>query len=474
MFCLQSAPFNHAIFLVAFLFLGSLQIPAGAAENTSPPVSIHMPKPINIWYGEKQRFGSPGLTQRWVNIPGRVNYHDQVASLNFSLNGGPEQKLHIGPDSRRLAAPGDFNVEIDANELRTGSNDLRITRILKNNNRDEQHVKLHYQVQSWPLPYTVDWSKMDTIQDAVQVVDGFWQLTGSGIRTTPDKIGYDRTLAIGDAAWSSYEILVPFTVNAIDPSAYASPSSVSPGLGLILHWNGHTDTPVDCGQPHCGWFPVGAIHWYTFPENGPSGLNINTRPITDLSVALPYELEIGTTYLMRSRVEVLPFQTLYYLKVWRKGEEEPTKWSLQQAADRKNPDFGGVLIIAHHVDLTIGNIEAKPVNKGKDILIKEYLILLPLILTIAAGLLFLFLFRGKRKNGRRNAFCIVAFSLAAIALCTYLEPFLPGVLQKYHLNARMTAALYIGFEFSFSLFQAMIWITILLSVFRKDQREANK
>ncbi len=104
---------------------------------------------------------------------------------------------------------------------------------------------------------------------------------------------------------------------------------------------------------------------------------------------LPYELEIGKTYLMRSRVETRLFRTLYFLRIWQQGEKEPEKWSLRETADRNNPDHGGVLIVAHHIDLTIGNIEAIPINNGKETPFSEYLILLPLILTMAAGLLFL-------------------------------------------------------------------------------------
>ncbi len=264
--------FNSTYFLVVFLFLGVHQISNAETADTSLSEESSSSEAINVWYGGEQSFGVPGLAQRWVNIPGRINKTEQHVSLHFELNGGPEQKLHIGPDSRRLAAPGDFNVEIDANELRAGTNDLRITRILKNNARDVQHVKLDYQDQPWPLPYTIDWSNVESIQDAIQIADGLWQLTGSGIRTVPDHIGYDRTLGIGDAGWSSYDILASFTVNAIDSTAYDSPESVRPSLGMILHWNGHTDTPIDCGQPHCGWLPVGAMHWYTIPEDGMPGL----------------------------------------------------------------------------------------------------------------------------------------------------------------------------------------------------------
>lgn len=436
---------------------------------------IQATEAIQVWYGEEQQFGFPGLAQPRVNILGRVSNHDQVSSLSFRVNEGPEQALHSGPDSRRLSASGDFNVEIDPGGLQCGSNSIDIIRILKDKSRDVQHVTVDYQSRPWPLPYRVEWAEVDSIQDAVQVVDGMWKLTESGIRTALDSIGYDRALALGDGTWTSYEVLVPFTLNGIDDSAYDSLASVSPGLGLILHWNGHTDSPIACGQPHCGWFPVGAIHWYTFPKNGLAGFTINTRPINDLSVAFPYVMEVGKTYLLRSKVQTLPFKTRYFLKVWRQGEEEPNEWSLQQTADRKNPDYGGVLLVAHHVDLTFGNVEVKQIPSVKSVPFRDYFTILPQALTLAAGVLFLCVVGLNRKFRDRTRGSIVAFLLAATALWMYLEPLLPAVLRHYPVTAAMSAALYLGYDVSFVFLQVMIWTIILLHIvtlFRENHPES--
>ncbi|MBU1139400.1 MAG: hypothetical protein KKA76_10515 [Proteobacteria bacterium] len=430
---------------------------------------------IQLWYGEEQQFGFPGLAQPRVNIFGRINNHDQVSSLSFSVNEGGEQPLHIGPDSRRLSAPGDFNVEIDAHALQFGNNSINITRILKDKSRDVRHVTVNYQSRPWPLPYRVEWAEVDSIQNAVQVVDGMWEMTKSGIRTAPDSVGYDRALALGDEAWSSYEILVPVTLNGVDSSAYDSPESVRPGLGLILHWNGHTDSPIDCGQPHCGWFPVGAIHWYTFPKNGPGGFAINTRPSNDLSVALPYVLEVGKTYLFRSRVKTFPLKTHYFMKVWPQGEEEPAEWSLQQTADRKNPDHGGVLIVAHHVDLTLGNIAVQPIFSAKSVPFREYLTILPQVLSMAAAFLFLCVAALNKKFRDSNKVSSVAILLIATVLLIYLEPLLPVVLQQYPVTAAMSAALYLGYDVSSVFLQFMIWIIIFsnyFKMFRKKYQES--
>ncbi len=459
------------IFFLSHPFLGNS---AWTGADTLQSEAPQPPETIHVWYGTEQHFGFPGLAQRWINIPGHVDNHEQLASLSFTVNDGPEQTLSIGPDARRLARAGEFNVEIDAEELRPGNNTLSIIKSLKDNSREVKDVAIHYRIQPWPLPYRVDWSAIPNIQETVQVVDGLWQLTDSGLRTAPGHITYDRSLALGDASWSSYEILVGFTVNSVDYSAYGSPESVSPGLGLILHWNGHTDTPVDCGQPHCGWFPAGAIHWYSLPENEAAGFSINTRPISDLSVKLPYPLTVATGYLLRCRVQVFPFRTHYALKIWQEGEEEPDEWSLQRTADRKNPGHGGVLLVAHHLDLTFSTIEVREIIPEQNLPISEYLRFLPQILTMAAALLFLGLTMAGKQCGARNRIIIVVSLLAALTLFISIEPLLPIILERFSFDEKMSAALYIGYDFSYTLLQILIWIVILFNSSRKREQKRSK
>lgn len=186
-------------------------------------------------------------------------------------------------------------------------------------------------------------------------------------------------------------------------------------------------------------------------------------------------MEVGKTYLLRSKVQTLPFKTRYFLKVWRQGEEEPNEWSLQQTADRKNPDYGGVLLVAHHVDLTFGNVEVRPIPSVKSVPFREYFTILPQALTLAAGVLFLCVVGLNRKFRDRTRGSIVAFLLAATALWMYLEPLLPAVLRHYPVTAAMSAALYLGYDVSFVFLQVMIWTIILLHIvtlFRENHPES--
>src|SRR4051794_26157779 len=91
-----------------------------ARKDSSPPV-------IEVWYGSPQAFGQAGISQRWVNVLGNAaDAQSKIVRLDYRLNGGPAVELSLGPDERRLAHAGDFNVEIDPLKLRTGDNEVLI------------------------------------------------------------------------------------------------------------------------------------------------------------------------------------------------------------------------------------------------------------------------------------------------------------------------------------------------------------
>ena len=151
-----------------------------------------------------------------------------------------------------------------------------------------------------------------------QVVDGNWALVPGGVRTT--QVDYDRVLAFGDLLWDDYEVTVPISVHAVDPDGYIFPS-VNPGFGLTMRWTGHTDSPVVCAQPHCGWLPSGAGAWYDIGQDGPLLLD----GLSDSSVTI----EEGDTYYWKMRVETIPGNWIFVLaegmgsRAGRAGDVEP-------------------------------------------------------------------------------------------------------------------------------------------------------
>jgi hypothetical protein len=119
-------------------------------------------QPIDVWYGDHQQFGAPGEAQRWVNILGNVSTAG-LSSLTYTLNGGPAQLLTIGPNGNRLEALGDFNIEIDYDQLNPSPvNDLARIRADYAIGESYTHdVTVAYAGgQQWPTDYIIDWAKV--------------------------------------------------------------------------------------------------------------------------------------------------------------------------------------------------------------------------------------------------------------------------------------------------------------------------
>ena len=174
-------------------------------HNTTPAVAT--PPSIDVWYGQNQTFGAIGQPQTWVNVLGNVSDPVGLPSLSYTLNGGPSQPLSVGPDATRLPSPGDFNVEMPYTSLKPGSNTVIITAVDSSEGLQSQSaVNVQYDSgNTWPLPYSINWSQAGgNINSVAQVVDGNWTIEPDGtVRTL--EVGYDRLIAIGDAAtWKDY------------------------------------------------------------------------------------------------------------------------------------------------------------------------------------------------------------------------------------------------------------------------------
>jgi hypothetical protein len=326
---------------------------ATSADRTFTPTST-LPE-ISIWYGSVQKFGHIGTAQRWVNVLGNVADEDGVASLVYSLNQGPTEPVSLGPDTRRLANPGDFNVEIDRAALVAGQNQVVITATDVLGYSSSETVIIDYAGGNvWPLPYTASWGSTGSVQDVAQVVDGLWTLTPGGLR--PAEVGYDRGVAIGDITWADYEVVVPITLHSIDSDGFDYPSD-GPGLGMLLHWLGHSDDPVPGWQPKAGWEPFGAIGWWRWPTDTSSA----QLEFLGSGYAAPSTPAISVRYLFKMRVESVAGQgTIYKLRVWEDGKSEPAEWNLVYPAGSTNLDRGSVLLLAHHVDATFGEVTVSP------------------------------------------------------------------------------------------------------------------
>ena len=301
---------------------------------------------IDIWYGEHQRFGHLGHPQRWVNVLGNVSPASEIASLTWSLNGSKPRPLSFGEDQRRLARPGDFNVEIDRSELQLGRNTVTVTVIDRSGRVTQRTSEVEYlsQEQRWPLPYIIDWSKVERIDEVAQVVDGKWTLTPNGVRTVERY--YDRVLAFGDDSWRDYEVSTTVTFHAFTPPLTPPNNTRVTHAAIALRWPGHDR---DEHQPHVKWYPLGATaefmlttdlkqcRWRIFDRNPYDSKRPFFWRIFDDNKRFYVEskrhqaIELDKPYGMKHRVETLnEGRSRYRVKLWPVNESEPTTWDLER------------------------------------------------------------------------------------------------------------------------------------------------
>ena len=319
---------------------------------------------INVWYGVDQTFGARGRPQRWLNVLGNTSDPDGVVSLSYSLNGGPEVPLNLGPDDFRLDDDGDFNIEIDINDPNLNvlplQNSVLIRALDIYDNETTLEVMVNYSDSNvWPENDTIDWSSFSSINDVAQVaqiVDGLWTLEGDKIRSIQP--GYDRLVSIGDIdpTWDNYEVTVPITVHSIE-EIYGWPGG-GPTLGVIVRWQGHT---ADGNQPSIQWWPIGAMGAYLWRSTY-QRLEILDHDYTVVDNS-GFELQLGVEYMFKLRVESDVSNSIYSLKVWPANDPEPADWTLVTAeALSSDQTVGSVLLVAQFVDASFGEVTIVPLS----------------------------------------------------------------------------------------------------------------
>ncbi|QDV22480.1 family 16 glycoside hydrolase [Aureliella helgolandensis] len=342
--------------------LSSLIADNSTASNT-PACSSPQPLSIDVWYGSRQRFGHQGNPQRWINVLGRLRGHDDSAVLEYSLNGGARKTLTIGPNKTRLANLGDFNVEIDRIDLRTGHNSLVL---FARDGQDEinTNVAIVYATPSTTqLPLHIDWSSVKDIQDVAQVTDGLWKLTPGGVRVIEPY--YDRVIAFGDESWMNYEVTVPVTFHG-----FRKPGPDDGGRNVVhaaiaVRWPGHAiDAPPT--QPNTKWYPLGATAEFMIQDHPQECrwriLGGRKKNVMEDS---PRKIEFDKRYMMKHRVEsTTESTTTYRVKFWDAEQPEPKEWDVttSEEADVAN---GGALLLAHYADVTFGNVTVTPCSDLK-------------------------------------------------------------------------------------------------------------
>ncbi|MFN2137272.1 MAG: InlB B-repeat-containing protein [Candidatus Promineifilaceae bacterium] len=360
----------------------SLGADAPAAENAEPI--------IEVWHGDSQIFGQNGTPQQWVNILGNVRDPGGalLKSFSYTLNGGAPRKLSYGGsgslnDDRRLINPGDFNIDIDKDDLLPlpSSNEVVITAVDSIGVEKSTKVIVSYdESKTWPIPYETNWAAAASVQDEAQVVDGKWALNdydNDGVvdGVHPLEPSYDRIIAIGEGAfapsdgsqWTQYEATVPVTIHGIREEGFKGLQR-APAVGVVMRWEGHSlDEPLECEQPACGYLPIGAASWYEWDKADP------TRTKADFSLWLrapgnsvpdpnTSQMQMNKRYFWKVRVDNSSgLNGKYYLRVWPEGGSEPNTWHTLNGS-ALSLGKGSLLLLAHHVDVTFGDVLVCPLG----------------------------------------------------------------------------------------------------------------
>jgi hypothetical protein len=344
-----------------------------SAKMASQEVESDANLQIDIWHGLQQKVGHLGHAQDDFNLMGNVIGFETLASLTYSLNGTSPVDLIIGSgkfgDTRRLAMPGDFNADIPISKLHGGKNTVVVDAADSSGRKTSVTVFVEKLRGSYPLPVHIEWDKVDDPQNVGQYVDGEWALEKEGLRTS--KTGYDRVFLIGDTTWEDYEVTMRFTFHRADPQT--GPVSGGNGIGILMRFSGHVvggHRNFPAAQPKWGYQPFGAIgllRWTDGPDRDPSiqfyrGDNDQSQNFGTIS------LVPGHHYQMKMRCANLPDDgpegvARYSFKIWEAHQKEPVQWNWE--VDQKSQHAlrkGGVVLLAHHVDATFGDVRIVPIN----------------------------------------------------------------------------------------------------------------
>lgn len=322
---------------------------------------------IEIWHGTQGSFGRLGSVQPQLNVIGLADDPEGVREVRFTLPGSDERILAgSGPNGRRLVTPGSFNLEIP--DVLVGPA-TSINVFVIDNTGDQTTITVplaDIDGAVGRLPLTLDWTEYEVADEAVDVVDGRWRIAGDDL--VNDELGYDRLVGIGDNSWQDYEVLVPIEVTRV--SDVVGPNSNSPGVGVIMRWNGHNRSAPGSSiveQPLEGFrafqnqvTPFGTIAWFRFSDSvrgtGRSQLvdHENTVRANDAGRMRPGVLH----WLRVSVVTNSPGRSTYRMKLWAGDTREPEQWEIEFTTNGTDlePSQGALALVSHEVEARFGTV----------------------------------------------------------------------------------------------------------------------
>lgn len=333
-------------------------------------------------------------SQNIFNVLGRFKHPEKIKRVSYSLNEGPERTIFFNcskNSSKRLARPGDFNIDtIVIDDL--GPENLLTLRLDLDTEEKEYQINFSTRLNTEASPhYKLDLSGAHYPQEVGQVVDGKWQVTRDEqnepcLEILREDSGHDRIILFGLHDWTSaYEITARICVTDW--------THITHNVGLLFKWNPHLQGDGSCLPTQ---WTTGLGYYYSlskglrirFGHNVRLDINGNKqgdyvlkeKPLSIyrylkgniIKLSLPLLKQIngnsslsanpfsqivpGRNYLFRMYVH----PEKYELTVWEEGKNEPFP---QLVADKPDEILtsGSVGVIAYNCGVRIYNFEVTPV-----------------------------------------------------------------------------------------------------------------
>ncbi|NET57876.1 MAG: hypothetical protein F6K47_17480 [Symploca sp. SIO2E6] len=281
-------------------------------QSKEPLIEVlHLPKSFSHRSGE--------LT---ANVSGTLS--SQVTQAKYQLNNG--QWLDVGRGTPRVPEPL-FTIEMRAEDLRPGTNNLKIEVSTQGGEPETQDLQFEYDPEPISLPVTVEWSNAD-----LEVQDGYWETFSDNgewrVRPTPGFENVDRILSVTGAFPEGRRV----ETDLIFRSSKLEDSDLKLyGFGLLPMWGGHKD---EVGvSPRRGW--IYAIAWFHPYRNGGGvefGYKDGDAAKKWVDSYRKFEPEADVRYFITAESwpeldeegEHLHYQQR--MKWWQEGEPESDEW----------------------------------------------------------------------------------------------------------------------------------------------------
>ncbi|NEP58290.1 MAG: hypothetical protein F6K31_14950 [Symploca sp. SIO2G7] len=317
---------------------------------------------IEVWHLPKRFSRRSG--ELTANISGTLS--SQVKQAKYQLNNG--SWLDVGQGKPRVPEPL-FNIEMKAEDLRPGTNNLKIEVSAERGQPEITSLQFEYDPEPINLPVTVEWSNAD-----LEVQDGYWETFSDNgewrVRPKPGFESYDRILSVTGAFPGGRRVETDLIFHSSDKEG--TPLSLY-GFGILPMWGGHKD---EVGvTPRRGW--IYSIAWFHPYRNGGGvefGYKDGDAPKKWVDSYRPFKPEAGVKYFITS--ESWPVldddgEHLYYkqrMKWWQEGEPESDQWI--EVTDKEGaplpPEEYAVALIAHECQVDFGPVTVTSITEPEE------------------------------------------------------------------------------------------------------------